>query len=67
MAAKGSVSDLIALKDLVQKFGDQIPQSAKDCLGGNAELTALGLKYGIKPTTDGQTIVQERIKMENQL
>ena len=24
-AAKGSISDLIALKDLVQKFGDSIP------------------------------------------
>ena len=60
-AAKGSVSDLIALKDLVQKFGDQIPQSVKDCLDGNAEFTTLGLKYGITPTTDGKAIEKKVI------
>jgi len=35
-AAKGSVSDLIALKSLIEDFGNQIPQSVKDCLDGNA-------------------------------
>jgi len=34
-AAKGSVKDLIELKDLINAFGDQIPQSVKDCLNGN--------------------------------
>ena len=34
-AAKGSVSDLIALKNLVEDFGKEIPQSVKDCLDGN--------------------------------
>lgn len=34
-AAKGSVSDLIALKKLVEDFGDSIPKSVKDCLDGN--------------------------------
>jgi hypothetical protein len=35
-AAKGSISDLLALKDLIEKFGDSIPQSVKDCLNDNA-------------------------------
>jgi hypothetical protein len=35
-AAKGSLSDLLSLKDLVQKFGDSLPQAVKDCLDGNA-------------------------------
>ena len=36
-AAKGSVSDLIQIITLVKDFGNQIPQSVKDCLDGNAE------------------------------
>jgi hypothetical protein len=35
-AAKGSISDLLALKTLVEDFGKQIPDSVKDCLKGNA-------------------------------
>lgn len=35
-AAKGSISDLIGLKDLVQKFSDSVPKPVKDCLNGNA-------------------------------
>ena len=34
-AAKGSISDLISLVSLIKGFGDQIPQSVKDCLDGN--------------------------------
>jgi hypothetical protein len=34
-AAKGSVTDLISLVDLIKKFGDTIPQPVKDCLDGN--------------------------------
>lgn len=34
-AAKGSIADLISLVDLIKKFGDEIPQSVKDCLDGN--------------------------------
>ena len=34
-AAKGSVSDLLSLVQLIKDFGDQIPQSVKDCLNGN--------------------------------
>ena len=55
-AAKGSVSDLLSLVQLIKDFGDQIPQSVKDCLDGNAEFKALGLKYGIDDSTDPTVI-----------
>ena len=55
-AAKGSISDIINIIQLVKNFGDQIPQSVKDCLDGNAEFKALGLKYGIDDTTDASEI-----------
>lgn len=55
-AASGSISDLISLVDMIKKFGDQIPQSVKDCLDGNAELVALGAKYGITPGSDPSVI-----------
>jgi len=35
-AAKGSISDLISLKDLIDQFGKQIPDSVKNCLNDNA-------------------------------
>lgn len=34
-AAKGGVSDIIKIIDEIKAFGDQIPQSVKDCLDGN--------------------------------
>ena len=46
-AAKGSAADFIKIVQLIKDFGDQIPQSVKDCLEDNAEFQALGLKYGI--------------------
>jgi hypothetical protein len=60
-AARGSISDLLALKDLIQKFGDQIPDSVKKCLDGNAEFTALGLKYGIDNNTDTSALEKKVI------
>jgi hypothetical protein len=36
-AAKGSIADLLSLVNLIKGFGDQIPQSVKDCLDGNKE------------------------------
>lgn len=60
-AAKGSLSDLISLKDIIEKFGDSLPQAVKDCLSGNAELTALGYKYGITPTTPSSDIEKKII------
>lgn len=36
-AAKGSITDLVQLVNLIKAFGDQIPQAVKDCLNGNAE------------------------------
>jgi hypothetical protein len=60
-AAKGGVTDLIKLIDLIKGFGDQIPQSVKDCLDGNVEFEALGLKYGISPDTDTSVIEKKVI------
>ena len=34
-AAKGSISDLLSLNDLVEAFGKSLPDSVKDCLSGN--------------------------------
>jgi hypothetical protein len=52
---------LIQIINLVKSFGDQIPQSVKDCLDGNKELEALGIKYGITPDTDPSTIEKKVI------
>jgi len=60
-AAKGSVTDLVQLINLIKGFGDQIPQSVKDCLDGNAEFKALGLKYGIDDSTDTSAIEKKVI------
>jgi len=60
-AARGSISDLLSLKDLIEQFGNQIPDSVKTCLNGNAEFTALGVKYGVTNTTDPSTIEKKVI------
>ena len=60
-AAKGSIADLLSLIPLIKGFGDQIPQSVKDCLDGNAEFEALGLKYGIDNNTDTSVIEKKVI------
>jgi hypothetical protein len=60
-AAKGSITDLVQLVSLIKGFGDQIPQSVKDCLDGNAEFKALGVKYGIDDTTDPSVIEKKVI------
>jgi len=46
---------------LIKKFGDEIPQSVKDCLDGNAEFKALGLKYGIDDATDKSALEKKVI------
>ena len=46
---------------MIKKFGDEIPQPVKDCLDGNAEFKALGLKYGIDDTTDSSVIEKKVI------
>jgi len=60
-AAKGSIADLVSLISLIKNFGDQIPQSVKDCLDGNKELENLGLKYGINNDTDSSVIEKKVI------
>ncbi len=46
---------------MIKNFGDQIPQPVKDCLDGNGEFKALGLKYGIDDTTDTSVIEKKVI------
>lgn len=60
-AAKGSISDLLSLKDLIEQFGNSIPDAVKTCLSGNAEFEALGLKYGVTNTTDSSVIEKKII------
>ena len=55
-AAKASLTDIASLINLIKDFGNQIPQSVKDCLDGNKEFEALGLKYGITPGGDASAI-----------
>lgn len=59
-AASGSISDLLSLKDTVQKFSDSLPKAVKDCLDGNEEFTALGEKYGIKKGGD-MSIIEKKV------
>ena len=55
-ACSASIADFAAIVKMIQDFGDTIPQAVKDCLDGNKELEALGLKYGITPDTDPSVI-----------
>ena len=59
-AATGSAADIPAVIQMIKDFGDQIPQSVKDCLDGNAEFEALGRKYGITPDTD-ITVIEKKV------
>ena len=44
-AAKGSLSDLLSLPKLIKDFGNSLNPAVGECLDGNAELDAIGLKY----------------------
>ena len=59
-ACSASIADFAAIVKMVQDFGDTIPQAVKDCLNGNKELEALGLKYGITPDTD-PSVIEKRV------
>ncbi len=60
-ASKMSPSSINSLIDEIKKFGDQIPQQVKDCLNGNKEFEALGIKYGITPGSDPSVIEKKVI------
>ena len=49
------------MKDLIEKFGDSIPDSVKTCLADNAEFKALGVKYGVNDTTDTSALEKKII------
>ena len=48
--------DIIELKDLIEKFGDQIPESEKKCLDESPELEKLKAKYPIDDKTEQKVI-----------
>ena len=47
-AARGSLSDLISIPNLIKEFGATLDPKVGECLDGNAELEAIGLKYNPK-------------------
>lgn len=49
------------IKDEAKQFGDNLPESVKTCLNGNAEIAALGLKYGIDDKTDTDALEKKII------
>lgn len=54
--AKGSITDLIELITIIKNFVNQLPPETQDCLSNNADVKAIGLKYGIDDTTDPTVI-----------
>ena len=46
---------------MIKDFGNQIPKPVKDCLDGNEEFKALGLKYGIDDSTDTSALEKKVI------
>lgn len=55
-AAKGSISDLVSLPQLIKDFGNSIPESVKTCLDGNAEVAAISAKYPTDDSTEKKVI-----------
>jgi hypothetical protein len=53
-AARGSLSDLVSLPQMIKDFGNSLPPEIGQCLDGNAELDALGTKYNPKNKTSDQ-------------
>ncbi len=51
------------MKQLIEDFGNSIPEAVKTCLSTNAtdEFSALGLKYGVTNTTDPSDIEKKII------
>jgi hypothetical protein len=47
-ASKGSLSDLLSLQKLIEDFGNNLNPAVGECLDGNEELAAIGLKYNPK-------------------
>lgn len=60
--AKASPTDIPKIVKDIEAFGDSIPEPVKECLDGNAELEALGKKYGITPDSNSTEIVEKVLK-----
>lgn len=58
-AAKGSISDLIALPKLIKDFGENLDPKVGECLDGNAEFEALGVKYN--PKNESSDAIEKKV------
>lgn len=58
-AARGSISDLLSLKQLIEDFGNSLNPDVGTCLDGNAELAALGVKYN--PKNESSDAIEKKV------
>jgi hypothetical protein len=58
-AAKGSLSDLLSLPQLIKNFGNSLNPAVGQCLDGNAEFTSLGDKYNL--TGADSSVIEKKI------
>jgi len=58
-AAKGSLSDLLSIPGMVKDFGNQLNPAVGQCLDGNAEFAALGLKYN--PKNESSDAIEKKV------
>jgi hypothetical protein len=59
-AGRASVADINKIKKEVEDFGNTLNPAVGECLDGNAELEALGVKFGITPGMD-KTALETRV------
>jgi len=58
-AAKGSLSDLLSLPQLIKDFGNSLNPAVGQCLDGNAELTSLTDKYNL--TGADSSVIEKKV------
>jgi len=58
-AAKGSLTDLLSLPQLIKDFGNSLNPAISDCLDNNAELTSLTDAYNITNADEG--VVEKKV------
>lgn len=58
-AAKGSLSDLLALPQLIKDFGNSLDPAVGQCLDGNAELNSLSDAYNL--TGADSSVIEKKV------